>query len=277
MALFKRDFNKPGPGVPKNAPQKKGIARFWEILTRDFGSLVKLNLIYQLCLFPAQFLLVLAVIGMGSVGFLLFGALALVASILVGPATVAVYHCLIQILRDQPGFVWHDFKDQFKSNFRTSVIPGIIYSLIIGAQIFGVFFYMQGNNAIGMVFIVLFLFSVLIFAMATPYFFAQQAFVDLKNRLMLQNSVIMALGYAPRSFVGALFGTGLIIVQVLLFPLSTFLTPFIGYTIPLLINLMWVWPQVDKAFKIDETLKQRHDDEMDEYVNEIDAGINTDN
>ena len=53
MGIFNRNFNKPGPGVNKDEPRKKGFARFFELLIRDFGDLVKLNMILFICVLPS--------------------------------------------------------------------------------------------------------------------------------------------------------------------------------------------------------------------------------
>ena len=39
MGLFHQNFDKPGPGVSPDAPRKKGAARFFEILGRDFSTI----------------------------------------------------------------------------------------------------------------------------------------------------------------------------------------------------------------------------------------------
>ena len=39
MGLFTRNFDKPGPGVSPDTPRKKGAARFFEILGRDFSTI----------------------------------------------------------------------------------------------------------------------------------------------------------------------------------------------------------------------------------------------
>lgn len=272
MALFKRDFNKPGPGVPKNAPRKRGFPRFIEILGRDIGNLVKLNFIYMLSLLPAQILLVLSwqgIIFKNIAVFGIFAILALGASVLVGPSTTAMFYIVSKMLRDDPGFVWHDYKAQFKSNFRPMAVPGIIFSLVVGSQIFAFVYYMSLKGATGMIMIALYLFSVLLLTMATPYFFTQAAYLDLKPAGLLKNSLLMALGYAPRSFMAALLGGGLLIAQVLFFPLSTIITIFIGYSIPCLLSLMWIWPNVDKTFKIESTLVKRHKESMGEFMEEV--------
>ena len=52
MALFNFHFDRPGPGVSPDAPRKKGPARFFEMLGRDFVSFYlagMLALAGQLC------------------------------------------------------------------------------------------------------------------------------------------------------------------------------------------------------------------------------------
>ena len=259
MGFFKKDYNKPGPGVPKNAPRKKGIARFIEILGRDFGNLVKLNLLFFACAFPAILLFIWAILNIGIGGFLFWAFLAWIASFPVGPALTAMHYLITKMLRDDPGFIWHDFKKAFKENFKETLLPGMLYTLVIGSQVLSFFYYMAGSAQGQMSFpiLVLYLFSVLLFAMAAPYFFIQKPYLDLKNGGVIKNSLLLAIGNAPRSFAGALFGTGLLILQILFFPASFLFLILIGFTIPCLINLMWVWPPIDKVFGIEKTLRQR--------------------
>ena len=57
MGLFGGGFTKPGPGIDKNAPKKKGIFLYFEIFFRKFWKLMQLNMIYFLFCLPL-FLLV---------------------------------------------------------------------------------------------------------------------------------------------------------------------------------------------------------------------------
>ena len=53
MSLFRFNFDKPGPGIEKDTPPKKGIFRWWEIFTRDFGAMLLGNLCFFVCAMPA--------------------------------------------------------------------------------------------------------------------------------------------------------------------------------------------------------------------------------
>lgn len=259
---FKRDYNKPGPGVPKNAPKKKGLPRFWEVLSRDFGNLVKLNLLMVLCMLPAIILGPLAGVGLssGALGFaLLFGVLFFLSGALVGPAMAAACYVIIKMLRDQPGFLLNDFKKAYKENFKHMMLPGMLFTSLIGAEIFC--FFTIGQASIPLV--AIFFFSFLLLILITPYYFSQAAYIDLKPLPMLQNSIALSIGYLPRSFAGGIIGAALLVAQLLFFPVTLIITAIIGITLPLLITLMWVWPMMDKTFNIDKALKERHDQQFD--------------
>ena len=55
MGLFGGNYNRPGPGVPKDAPPKKGIPRFFEMLTRDYAPLWRTGFVTMLCFVPLVF------------------------------------------------------------------------------------------------------------------------------------------------------------------------------------------------------------------------------
>ena len=50
--MFKPSWVAPGPGVEKDAPPKKGPARYFEILLRDAGTLWKAGALFCLCCLP---------------------------------------------------------------------------------------------------------------------------------------------------------------------------------------------------------------------------------
>ena len=61
MGLFHQNFDKPGPGVSPDAPRKKGAARFFEILGRDFSTIWMAGLLALISSLPFALLLWLAV------------------------------------------------------------------------------------------------------------------------------------------------------------------------------------------------------------------------
>lgn len=275
MALFKKDYNKPGPGVPKNAPKKKGISRYFEVFMRDFSDLVKLNLWYVLCCLPSLIFFGLAMLSFSAkvlLLFLIFGLLALAFGPLVGAGKTAMYGLLTRKLRDEPSFIGHDFRRLFKENLKSGALAGIVYCLLVGSQVIALVYYLEFSSEISMPMLALYLFSLLIFHMVAPYYFLQAAYIDLNSFGILKNSLLFALGYLPRTLAGMAISAVVNVAQILLvfiFPPAIVIPIFIGITAPALAVMMWYWPHVDKTFNIDKTLSRRTSDTMDERMVEI--------
>ena len=271
MGLFSRNFDRPGPGVPKDQPRKKGMARFFELLFRDFSDLVKLNLLYCLVLAPSVVLFILGaapyMLGYYELNFV-FLLLALALAFPVGGATVAYTYYITKMMRDDPSYVWYEFKRKFKENVKQAAPVGIICTAFIYMQVlmwFQVFFQIvDGVYSDGLIWFLLALLSLLFYGMITPYIFMHYAYIDLKTMQILKNSMLMTFAYLPRSFMGATMGGIMWILIALQFPNSMALFPLIVLifiSLSQLLTLTWIWPPFNKCFDIEETLKKRQEDE----------------
>ncbi|MBQ7718497.1 MAG: DUF624 domain-containing protein [Clostridia bacterium] len=154
MGLFNFNYDKPGPGVPENLPPKKGIALFFDILTRKFSNLVKINLLYVLCslpVFAVYFIfgtiylniVVSSVEELGANAFLLCIVISIFIMLMLGggvltPGFVYVLRCFV---RGEHAFLASDFFEHIKKNLKQSVVVMIIdfifiYLLLINFNIF---------------------------------------------------------------------------------------------------------------------------------------------
>ena len=52
MGLFSRNWDKPGPGVEKDAPQKNAFFKYFELVGRKIWQLVTQNLFFFLVTLP---------------------------------------------------------------------------------------------------------------------------------------------------------------------------------------------------------------------------------
>ncbi|MBO5928965.1 MAG: YesL family protein, partial [Clostridia bacterium] len=98
------DTSKPGPGVSKNAPQKKPFFLFWELYARKFWKLVIANLLYVLVSLPV-----------------LSGGLA----------QAGLTFVTRNYVREKHVFLPSDFWDTIKKNWKQALIIGI-EELLIG-------------------------------------------------------------------------------------------------------------------------------------------------
>jgi uncharacterized membrane protein YesL len=186
--------------------------------------------------------------------------LSLLAAFPVGGAVAACFFCITKMFRDQPSYVWYDFKRKFLENMKQAAAPGMLCVAFIYTQILmwrTIFF---SGVSIDAVWIAIGVIVLLIFEMVVPYMFLQIAYIKLRTRQVMKNSVLIAFINTPRSFLGAITGGVIWIAYALLLPTSLYATPLIliiGFTFSWWLCLFWIWPPVNKLFKIEEVLKER--------------------
>ena len=142
MGIFNRNFDRPGPGVSKDAPRKKGAARYFEVLGRDWGSFWKASLLCLLGYIPWGLLTGVGLLT-GSLLFALAGGL--VGGAIAGPALAGLHDTVLRALRDEPGYWWHVYKRAFKNNWRAALAPGALLGFLTAGQAFLICFLLMGT------------------------------------------------------------------------------------------------------------------------------------
>ena len=130
MAFF--DYESAGPGISKNAPRKKGIGLFFDILFRKFWQLMGVNLLYFLFFIPL--LLILSVISFFNneiVVLVLSAILLLTFMVTIGPATAGMAKIMRCYLIEKHTFIVRDFFRTFRKNFKKASIIGFIDCLVL--------------------------------------------------------------------------------------------------------------------------------------------------
>ena len=264
MGLFSRNFNKPGPGVSKDEPRKKGFARFIELFFRDFGDLVKLNLIFCICALPSVAAFITGLTGFYSA--IAFGA-ALLLAFPIGGALVAYVYYITKMMRDDPSYVWYEFKRKFKENFLQASPAGILCAAFIYAQVLLWASLLFGEETSDILWFIIAFLSLLLFGMIVPYIFMHFAYITLGTFRIIKNSILMAFGYLPRSFMGSVLGSVLWIAFVLFLPDSMLIFPLmilIGGSLSVLMCLSWVWKPFNEYFKVEETLTEQKNENSED-------------
>ena len=152
------NYDKPGPGVSKDEPKKAAPVRFFEILWRKLSKLVQLNLIFMIP-FAVVVALMVVIFFLPLPHFAfntsLFGPLDLYAIyavplplILMAPFSAGMAYVTRNFAREEHAFVWSDFWEAVKNNWKASLLNGIIVYVAYVFLSFSVFFYsnqMQSN------------------------------------------------------------------------------------------------------------------------------------
>jgi len=277
VGFFSSNYNKPGPGVDKDAPEKPSFFVFFEVFKRKFWHLIKVNLMFVLfnCLaLVAAFFIATVYMqkveidgGLGDlyIRFILAAVMTLIPLITIGPVQAGFTHILRNYSREEHSFIWWDFKESFVRNFKQGMIITLIDIVVMYILAIAINFY---TNLPGLVstaassFVVL---SIIIFSMMHLYIYPMLVTVKLSVKDIYKNALIFA--------IIKLFPNLLILVLNLLISLAAFYNILIGavlYVILLpsfvgLMNNFYVNPIIKKyVVNSTEPEKQEEDDEDDD-------------
>ncbi len=242
MGLF-NNYTKPGPGIDKDAPQKKGIFRYFEMFFRKFWKLIQVNMLTFLVSIPFILIMffiapvsdsfVLRLVGQADEGVLAIWQLtlrlifAIIAFNLLGsgPASAAYAYITRCFTREQHAWILSDFKDKFKENFKQAIILSILDIVLTYMLMNGVYFYyMQYIDTSATIWLilccVLFTLSVLFVFM---HFHVYQMMVTFSSTTvqLFKNAFIFSLAQLPMNIFLAVLA---LVIDIAMF--TFFTTPF---------------------------------------------------
>lgn len=142
MAFGFFNYEKPGPGIEKDAPQKNGFFVFFETWFRNIWKLIPISLVYSL-----------------MCGLLLP----------YGMASVGITNVTRNISQDKHSFGISDFFETIKKNLAQSIVAGIINIVLTGLLMFAIYFYYMGEGFGPVIGVGMSLAALLIFSMMKYY------------------------------------------------------------------------------------------------------------
>lgn len=214
MLWFRPGYLKEGPGIEKDAPPKTGLALFFEILVREFWQLLKLNLLFVICALP----------------LVTFGA-----------ARAALSRCTMNMVRDVPNDVWHDFRQELKKDFPRNTVLGLLELFAIGVFLLllslpGV----RGNTAVCVVLFALAAVGALVLGYLWPMLVA----VDVPPRAAVKNAAVLALAFPQHSLPALAVALLLYGLSFWLFPLSLPLVLFVPFGMGSFVTSFAAWSDI---------------------------------
>ena len=258
MSLKDR-FARPGPGVEKDAPRKKGLARFIEILSRDIRSLLLVGLVTTLGFVP---LILGALLTLDASSMLLALPAGLIGGAIAGPFLCALYDAILRMLRDEPAFWWHTYKKALAQDWKASLLPGALMGLMTVSLLF-----LALSNAITVQPILIAgLISLLIGSLILPLWFAQIALMDLPAGAILKNALLMAFGCAPRTLPAAAVQIVYWVFLIANLPWTLLWLPLFGLWVIALVTLQILYPALDKSFGIEEKIRAKREAELQQFT-----------
>ena len=259
MGLFSQNFSKPGPGISPNAPRKKGAARYFEVLARDFSTFWMAGLLAMISSLPFALGLWFAVTTHSLIPMLLAGILG---GMLAAPQIVGLNDTVLRALRDEPGYWWVTYRRAWKRNAKASLLPGAGCGLLLALEIFTLFHLDIREN---MPLVVASFVAIILLAGLSQYIYAQVALIDIPFGGLLKNSLMLFLGYLPRSALGILW-QGLYWAAIALFwPLSGAVLILTSLWLPCSLSLLAIYPALNKSFDLEAKIKAMRDAQLDSH------------
>ncbi len=171
------DYSKPGPGVSKNAPKKKGFIVFFEIYFRKFWKLITANLLFVVVTLP------LVTVGLSNAG---------------------LTYITRNFAREKHAFIAGDFFDTIKKNWKQALPTGIINLVVTAILIFDLvflYFNQAGNQILDYIFLAITLTIALVFTFMKYYIYMIMITFKLNLKQIYKNSAILAFAGMKRNLL----------------------------------------------------------------------------
>lgn len=207
--FFRKDYDKPGPGVERDEPEKTGLARLAEILSIECVTLVKLNLLFLVSCLPV---------------------------VTIPPAVFAMNRVTRMMVLDQPVTLGYHYKNAFKSHWKRAYAAFLALAVPLVLSVCGMWFYLSRAAENALLFAPFMLCSTvfLVTVLASGYFYP---LVTTERTLgeCLRLSLLLGVGKPLRAVLAALSVYGTLVFAVLEFPISGIYLILIGFSVPCLL------------------------------------------
>lgn len=221
MRLFKPNFEREGPGVDKNEPSKKGISLFFYLLTTRFWDILKLNMIFILYSLPI---------------------------FTIGPAFGAMTSITMSIVQNKHIFIFSDFHEAFKLNWKQSLVCSIISCIMFILLSTSIIFYFNSAQNNAMYYIVVFfcIFITILFLFAWLYIYPLLTTVSLSLKDIFKNAILLSIVCFKNTFLGAFTFGAILGLNVFFFPLTLPLYLVLSFSLLSFISSFSTWDGIRK-------------------------------
>ncbi len=242
--------------------RKVGIARFFELLGRDFGTFYTASFIFLVACLPGMAILYFSVMAEIFPGAILGGLLLGLAG---APALCALVDTLLRSMRDEMGLWWSKYKKAWKQNWRQSLLPGAVFGIFAGIWGWGIMHLPNMENVPAPVWVCMLL--GMVFAMILIlYTAAQIVLINLSTAGILKNSGLFIGGYFPKSLAAGVVSGVYWALCFLYMPYSVVFLMITGAWFPVLISLMLIYPILNRVLHIEEELELKNAEKYKETL-----------
>ncbi len=210
MGLFNPNYDKPGKGVRKNEPQKKGAALYWELFSRKWRSYIVLNLLYAVTCVPAFIFYFFVALGLmpgqspaqeTSLAIMIAGFM--VTFFATSPFKAGYIYVLRNYVRQKHAWTSSDFFEATRKNFGQATLMFFIDLIVSTCFLFAIRFYFTVSQTniwisllLGVVIIVM-----VMYAIMQSFTWCMMVTFELKTKAIYKNAYLLSMATIPVNIV----------------------------------------------------------------------------
>ncbi len=251
------NFDRPGRGVDPDAPEKRGLFLFFDILFRKFWKVCTLSLSYTLFSVPALIIYLFwntflqqMLSPIQDPAFITYIGVYLAMFFLcflgAGPASAGAAYVLRNFSRESHSWVWEDLWTECKSNWKQGTALFILDIIIVTVLIFAAVLYLGSGDILPMplmlsaVFGFFALVCLVLYFMMHFFLYPLMVTMDMRFGTLLKTALQLTMMKLPQSILVFILALGALAVffalyyvnvgfVLLLIGFGFALVPFIGY------------------------------------------------
>lgn len=228
-----------------------GFPRYKEVLEGNFKNFIFANLLTLAGFLPFGIGVLLAIL---SSSVLILIPACILGGIFAGPALSCMHDAIMRGLRNVSGKCWETYRHAWRQNWRQSLLPGILFCLMLGFYIFMAMLFWWSVRFPGWGTIALYTCSLLLFVMFFSICWPQ---IALFNQTFLQcarNCLLFILQFFPKTLGISLLQIIYWAVMALFLPWSAFLMPLFGFFFIIYIADFLIYDTFNDSFQVEEQL-----------------------
>ena len=252
MSIYNALYGRDGHGVGPNEPEKKGFARFCQMVGRDLGQLLGTNLMVCVLCLPAALGVSL---GVTLLSLPLTVVCSAVTGLLTGPAMVLLADCALRSLQNDPSQWLPRAKQTLAAHWKAACGFGCIGTLVLGLLCFVSAFVFeaaaQQGYYPGLAILVFLALDFLVLAvLATLCAAVLPLQLPAPDSLLRRAGRLLAVAPARCVLAGVLMLAG-IGGMILLFPVSVFWAVLFGFWLPGLAAMQTLFPVLRAEYGVE--------------------------
>lgn len=231
-----------------------GFDRYREVLERDFISFMLCGLVTLVFFLPFALGMAYAVL---STSVMMMFVASVVGGLFAGPGIYGMYDLLFRSLRDAPGKWWKSYKKALAENWKSALLPGVVFCLFLGIIIFaGLLMFWWAETLPSWGTIVVYVVSTLITTMVFAVYWPQLVLFKQSNFLRFKNCLLFCIKYFWHTLGVSAIEVVYWAVIALFLPWSMLVMPIIGLWFVLFLANFLLYNDLNQAFQIEEGIKE---------------------